>query len=746
MVAALRPPAPDNAIRVSEQFYILAKAAAADDRTRVLKHNETFALLDRFGDIQPLGLGEEGLYHEGTRFLSRLVLRLGEDRPLMLSSTVTEDNAQLQVHLTNPDIAESERVAIPRGTLHLLRSITLWRGVCYERLQVRNYGLFPVRLALHLDFEADFVDIFEVRGQRRPQRGERLPNRHGEEGAVLAYCGVDGVLRCMRILCAPAPEAVADGVMTLALEVAPRAEVSYEISKTCFYGSDLPDNEAGVAAARRLTGNRGALAYESAVDEMVRTLDERRSGWAGVISSNERFNAWIDRSGADFQMMISETEFGLYPFAGVPWFNAPFGRDGVIAALEMLWVEPAIARGVLGFLAATQSGELAPERDAQPGKILHEARLGEMAALGEIPFGRYYGSIDGTPLFVFFAGLYYKRTGDLEFIRSLWPSICAGLEWIERWGDLDGDGFVEYARQTPKGLVQQGWKDSNDSIFHADGSLAPAPIALCEVQAYVYGAKRQAAGLAEALGESDLAARLRTEAKTLRDRFERAFWIEEFGTYALALDGEKRPCKVHTSNAGHCLLTGIAAPERARRVANALCGGAMFSGWGVRTVADTECRYNPMSYHNGSVWPHDNAVIALGMARYGERQAALKLLEGLFAASTFFDLHRLPELFCGFARRSGEAPTLYPVACAPQAWAAGAVFLLLQAVLGLRIDGTRGEVVIAHPALPESINRLILGNLRVGDSRLDLLVERHGEHVGTRVLRKEGPVRVLTIG
>jgi glycogen debranching enzyme len=451
---------------------------------------------------------------------------------------------------------------------------------------------------------------------------------------------------------------------------------------------------------------------------------------------------WLERSSADLAMLVTELPTGPYPYAGVPWYSTTFGRDGLITAREMLWLDPAPARGVLAFLAATQATAEEPQRDAEPGKILHEARKCEMARTGEVPFGRYYGTVDATPLFVALAGAYLRRTGDLGFVRGIWPHVLAALEWMDRYGDRDGDGFIEYARRSRHGLVQQGWKDSHDSVFHADGSMAEPPIALCEVQAYAWEAREQAATIAQALGETQRAAQLRDSAAQLRERFLRAFWCEDLGVYALALDGRKQPCRVAASNAGHALWTGIAAPEHAARMAQRFLDDDFFSGWGVRTVAAGQARYNPMSYHNGSIWPHDNALIAAGLARYGHTDAAMRLMSGLFDASLHFSQHRLPELFCGFPRREGEGPTLYPVACSPQAWAAAAVFAMLQACLGLDIDAARGELALHAPRLPGFIDRLDLHGLRIGHADVDLLLQRYHHNVGVEVIGKRGDVAV----
>jgi glycogen debranching enzyme len=400
---------------------------------------------------------------------------------------------------------------------------------------------------------------------------------------------------------------------------------------------------------------------------------------------------------------------------------------------------------VLAFLAAAQATEEDAATDAEPGKILHEARSSEMALTREVPFARYYGSVDATPLFVVLAAGYWRRTGDLDFVRALWPNIVAALQWIERYGDSDGDGFVEYARRSGDGLIQQGWKDSHDSVFHADGRMAAAPIALCEVQGYVHAAKQGAADLAEALGDALAARHWRDQALVLKQRFQERFWCEDLGLYALALDGEKAACRVAASNAAHALWAGIAAPEHARRIAKRLLEPDLFSGWGVRTLATGERRYNPMSYHHGSIWPHDNALACEGLARYGHADAALALQIAAFDCSLHFEGARLPELFCGFPRRAGEGPTHYPVACAPQAWAAGTVFGMLASCLGLEFDAARRRLRLRSPRLPAFVDWLRIEGLAVGEGRVDLQLQRYRESVGVDVTRREGPLEVAVV-
>lgn len=718
----------EEIIRIQNQHYIIASSARLTDRVRVLKHGETFAVFDPKGDITPIGHGEQGIYHEGTRYLSRLELRLQDRQPFLLSSSVNEQVAVLSVNLTNPDIARGENILLRRNALHLMRSSLLWEDACYEDLRIRNYESVPVDVKISLDFDADFADIFEVRGFQREQHGRRFPPEVTSAGILLGYEGLDRIVRRLRIRFSPDTGVATAGRLEFAKTLPPRGEESIRVTFSF---------EQGGNASSRTTFHR-------ALERCHAEIRASRSEDTRVSTSNANFNDWLGRSAMDLHMMFTRTTFGVYPYAGIPWFNAPFGRDGIITALQYLWVNPRPAKGVLGYLASCQADEDIPSLDAEPGKILHETRKGELAAMGEIPFGRYYGSVDSTPLFVLLAGAYLERTGDRTFVGSLWPHVRRAIDWMDRFGDMDGDGFVEYSPKSPRGLLNQGWKDSHDAIFHMDGSLARGPIALCEVQAYVYAARLRAARIADTLGEPEFASEQRRRAQALQKRFEDAFWSETLGTYGLALDGDKNLCQVRTSNAGHALFGEIAEPGRALRVANLLVGETFNSGWGIRTVATTEARYNPMSYHNGSVWPHDNGMIALGMSRYEmPRAIPLKLLSALFSASVFTELHRLPELYCGFRRQPGEGPTLYPVACSPQAWASGCVFMLLQASLGLTLDALQGAIFFNRPSLPEWLNELSIRGLQVADGSVDLDVRRHLRDVEIHVVGRTGKIKVI---
>jgi glycogen debranching enzyme len=717
----------DVEVVLESPFYIPMTGPAARPR-RSLKHDDTFIVLDSHGDIGASAGGPDGLFNADTRYLARLEMVLDDVQPLLLGSNLRDDNSALTVDLTNPDVYRGGRIVLQKDMLHLVRTIFLWRGMAYQRIGIQNHGEGTATFDVTLLFDNDFADLFEVRGERRPRRGTSSSKLEGPAGVVLDYRGLDGKSRTTTLQFDPRPTRLTMNAATWQVELAPQQSAALFVVVSC--------NKS--IAHQKAPFFRGLLAHR-------REMRQSSAGATSIETSNNIFNEVLCQAMADLNMLMTETPQGRYPYAGIPWYSTTFGRDGLITALQMLWVDPRIARGVLKRLAAFQATSVDPLADAEPGKILHEMRGGEMAALREVPFAQYYGSVDATPLFVLLAGLYVERTGDEETLAELWPSIEAALRWIDGAGDPDEDGFVEYQRASEQGLANQGWKDSYDAIFHADGRLAEGFIALAEVQGYVFAGKQLAARCALRLGLDEKARQLTAEAQTLAARFEQAFWCEELGTYALALDGAKQPCKVRTSNAGQLLFTGIAREDRARMVAADLMRPHFFTGWGIRTVARGEARYNPMSYHDGSIWPHDNALIALGFARYGLKHSVEHVFKGLFDAASYMDLRRLPELFCGFQREKRRGPTLYPVACAPQAWASATPFTLLEAALGLEFDAQRGEIRLRNPRLPAFLNEVVLRDLQLGPSSVDLRLRRHGEEVSLEVLRTRGQIQVSIV-
>jgi glycogen debranching enzyme len=710
-------------------FYIAATGPATRPR-RTLKHDDCFAILDSHGDIGATPGAPDGVYYQDTRYIGHLELLLNGMQLLLLGSSIRDDNALLSVDLTNPDIYFDQKLALPKDMLHFVRTFFLWNNAIYQRVRIQNFGRESIDCTVSISFANDFADIFEVRGLRRARRGSMRTTVEGDHSVILAYEGLDKRLRRTRLSFDPPPERLETSIASYPLTVGPGETCWIYITAEC-----LQDRAPADRAIPFRKGLLGALRQKRTLTRHV----------TAIATSNDIFNEVLCRSMADLRMLGTDIGEGVYPYAGIPWYSIIFGRDGILTAIQMLWCYPDLAKGVLTRLAALQAKMSDPLADAEPGKILHEMRSGEMAVLHEVPFGLYYGSVDSSPLFVLLAGLYSERTGDIDLVRRLWPNIVAALGWVDGPGDPDGDGFVEYHRRNDQGLVNQGWKDSQDSVFHADGSLAHGPIALCEVQAYVYAAKRAAAACAWHLGEIAMAESLDRAADKLAKRFEDAFWCPDIGTYAIALDGDKRQCRVRTSNAGQVLFGGIASKERADVVVADLMQKSFFSGWGIRTVAAGEVRYNPMSYHNGSIWPHDNSLIAAGFARYGHKGAVAKICEALFDAASYMDLRRLPELYCGFRRGRGQGPTLYPVACSPQAWAAGTPFLLVQACLGLEFDLERNEIILRNPELPTFLETVTLSNLQINESKVDLHVHRDGSSISLKVMRNEGAVKVTAI-
>ena len=686
-----------------------------------LKDADTFLVADGWGDLRG---GADGLFDNDTRILSRLELTVGRARPSRLSAGVSQDNVYFTCHSTNRPLPPMGGRSAPAGVLHIERRRFVRDRRMFERIRMVNHGVEDVLLPLALDFAADFADIFQVRGTRRDKRGTTETPTHDGRRVTFGYVGLDGVRRtsCLAFSEPPARLNGSRAEFMFSLPQGRRCDLYIECGvDRC----DQPD-----AARFRVHALAARLAMRM----------RRRRGASLRGPRSPRFNDWLDQSRADVALLTTDLPTGPYPYAGVPWFSTPFGRDGIITAWQMLWLDPSLAKGVLTYLAMRQATEVSAFQDSAPGKIMHETRGGEMSALGEVPFGLYYGGVDTTPLFVALAGAYARRTGDVDLIRTLWPNLIAAVGWMKDHGDVNGDGLISYQRGADTGLSNQGWKDSEDSIFHADGRFPKGPVALLEVQGYAYAAWTAMADLAATLGDARQA-EWADRAERVRAQVEDRYWMEDEGFYAIALDGEGEQCRSIGSNAGHLLFTGLPSAERARRVTKRLLGAEFRSGWGLRTLATGQARFNPISYHNGSVWPHDTAMAAAGMARYGERRAVALLLGEVYASATHFHM-RLPELFCGFERQTGEPPIAYPVACLPQAWAAGSVFLMLQAALGVHIDAIEGVVEIRDPVLPTGIDRLNVARLQVGAATVDLTFQQMGTHTVVTSQNRTGPVRL----
>ena len=695
-----------------------AEAMGHPHQQYTLKHEDCFVISDGQGDIGGVG---DGLFICDTRILSRFRLLIGERPVPLLSASLSHDNVFFTANLSNGGSRDGR---VPHGVIHVERRRFLWENRLYERVTLTNYWHAPVTVPLRFEFAADFRDMFEVRGAPRPRRGTADAPSVDGGGVSRIYRGLDGVARSSAISFSPPPETLGDDSADFAVALAShQSETIYvEIGETIETPGRDRYREVGILAriAMRARRRMGATPW----------------------SSGRVFNDWLVHSRSDIALLTTELKTGPYPYAGIPWYSTAFGRDGIITALQTLWLEPALARGVLNFLGDHQATEFQSFSDAEPGKIMHETRSGEMNALRELPFGRYYGGVDTTPLFVCLAVAYAEQTGDMELIDRLWPHLTAAAGWMESFTERNPHGFITYQRMEGSGLLNQGWKDSQDSVFHRDGSLPPGPIALVEVQGYAFYAYRGLADLAGRRGDRAQAHHWQKLSDKIRDGVEAEFWMEEAGYYAMALDGEGKQCAIRTSNAGHLLFVGLPSEERAARVAERLMSGPIFSGWGIRTLATDEIAFNPMSYHNGSVWPHDTAICAAGLARYGHKEAVVKLVSGIFEAALQFRL-RLPELFCGFPRQSGGMPVPYPVACLPQAWSAGAPFMLVQACLGLSVDGWKRRVIVDRPTLPIGIDSLTVRRLRVGDAEVDVHFQHVGDHVVCHLERDEDHVALV---
>ncbi|ESU71718.1 amylo-alpha-16-glucosidase [Geobacillus thermopakistaniensis] len=683
---------------------------------RVIKENDVFLLTDQDGDIpehHPYGLG---LYTKDTRFLSKWSLRINGEEPVLLASDAAQ-NYVATILLTNPHIERDGELILWRESVEIERKRFIYAGVLYETIKLKNYHPKPVQLEISVHMDADFADMFIVRGFQTGEVGKRTGQTIGKRSLTFHYEGADGVERATKVSWDREEKTVKEhGEIVFDFALDPAEEQTVTLMVEPIIGK---------------TGRVEVIPPEQALQRLQESYQRWERETANVITDERQFERLVRRGIGDLRVLLTDLGCGPFPVAGLPWFGVPFGRDSLIAALQLLPFNHEIAKGTLLTMARYQGTKVDPWRDEQPGKIMHEIRFGELANTNQIPFTPYYGTIDATPLFLVLLVEYVKWTGNFDLVRQLRSNIDAALHWIDRYGDRDGDLFVEYFQESSKGIANQGWKDSGDSIVHENGEYARAPIALVEVQGYVYHAKMGLADIFEQLQEVEKAEALRTQAEALKKRFEEQFWMEDRKFYALALDENKAPVRTITSNPGHVLFSGMLEGRRADAVIDTLLSEKMFSGYGIRTMAEGEAGYNPMSYHNGSIWPHDNSLILLGLSKLGRRREAKTVIEGLMEASMHFEYDRLPELFCGYSRSEGK-PVRYPVACSPQAWAAGTPLVFVQALLGLFPNALEKNIYLS-PTLLDSMNMLRVENILIGGGRLSLTVTREQDNFHVQI-------------
>lgn len=703
--------------------------------TLTIKDNDLFLVTDTLGNIASSFRSDVnasmGLFCSDTRFLSRLELQIDGHSPVLLNSTANK-GFSLAVLCTNPKIANH----LPPDTLGIRRELLL-NGALFSTIEICNYSTNEVNFQLSLSFDADFVDLFEVRGFNRDKRGRILraikDNKPIEDETgelILAYQGLDGVIMESRIQFNDRQPDYFKGntaIWEFTLATHQKEKIGYRLQ---MFTNNRPTSRLNAP----VTFNQAKAA--ELMEEQNWTQQTTR-----ITLDKAIFNQVIDRAQQDVYLLRQSFEKFTALSAGVPWFSTLFGRDSLIAASQTLMLNPDIARETLTVLAEFQGKVDDDWRDEQPGKILHELRCGEMARCQEVPHTPYYGTVDATPLWLMLYAEYYSWTADRDTLEKLWSNALAAMDWIDR--NLQETGYLRYAVRSQRGLVNQGWKDSGDCIVDREGKVAKPPIALCEVQAYVYSAKVRLAEIAKMKKRLDLADRWQDEARDLKMRFNRDFWVEDQGFCALALDGEGNKVDSISSNPGHCLALGILNHEKAYSVAERLRAPDMFNGWGIRTLSSLSPAYNPMGYHIGSVWPHDNALIAKGIRSLGLIDQSLELFQGLIDMTLAQPYQRPPELFCGYERDGDNDPVRYPVACSPQAWATGSIFQLLQMMINLVPDAPNNCLRIIDPALPESIGSLYLQNLKVGSTFLDLEFQRSGNTTSCRVAKKRGNLRVV---
>ncbi|WGU93058.1 amylo-alpha-1,6-glucosidase [Paenibacillus dendritiformis] len=675
---------------------------------RVIKEGELFFLTGLDGDIVAGDDQGHGLYMKDTRYLSRMEVWIDGEKPALLSSV--GDKSYLASFRLMKDKKDE-------GAIEVLRERFIYDGILYERCTLTNYFTHPVEFEFSAFFDADFQDMFLVRKYRTGEVGKQEETRAGNRELALSYLGADKVRRATRIAWDAEGTADASGTVRfpVSLDARQKKEITFFIT---------PSSDQLPAAA--------PLTYEEGLRKLEASYVEWYENSSKVSTDSERFNGLYQRGLQDLRMLTTDVGYGDTTVAGLPWFAVPFGRDSLITALFMLPVNPGIVKGTLRTLAAYQGEKVDPWRDEHPGKIMHEIRFGELVTTKQSPFSPYYGTVDATPLFLVVLGEYYRWTGDLALVEELKPNVIRALEYIDSALEA-GSGFVAYRQEAEKGFPNQGWKDSANSIVHRSGEYAEAPIALSEVQGYVYQAKKSLAPIVAVMGDAEWAQRLDEEAERLRARFESSFWMEDEQCYAIALDQDQRQVRSVTSNPGHLLMSGLPEASRAKALSQRLMKDDMFNGYGIRTMSTEAAGYYPMSYHNGSVWPHDNAMILLGLGKLGFKQEAGRVISGLLRASSFFEYQRLPELFCGYGPETGH-PVPYPTTCSPQAWAAGTSIVFLQAMLGLYPDAAKREIALS-PFLPEGMDQLTTERIAIGSGHLSVSVtRREGESFAVEIL------------
>lgn len=673
-----------------------------------LKEDDVQFVSNEAGDVPANDRDGLGLYYRDTRFLNRFELTINGVKPLFLSNSIARGYIAT-FQFINPSLLLNDGRRVKQQTISMRRSRFVSQHGLFERIGLLNCNHFDVELDVILAIDADFRDIFAIRGFATQRVAGEIKITFGDEDVAFAYQGRDGLRRMTSVKFSRPPEPISPREVRFCLRLAPQQ-----------FDSVVVQVEPRIGRA----GSRGQPKFDVELEELARSYGGWDAACTSITTSSQLFDRELLRTAKyDIRSLIEHTDYGLVPDAGIPWYAVPFGRDAIITSLQTLVYNPSIAEGTLRFLAAHQGQEVNQYTEEEPGKILHEMRRGELARLHEVPHTPYFGTVDATPLFLVLLVESMSWLCSERLYDDLLPAARRALQWIDQYGDMDDDGYVEYITHRAGGVVNQGWKDSRDSVQYEDGVSATPPIALVEVQGYVYQAKLGMADLLRRHGDFEEAARLEADAQALRAAFNRDFWMADEQFYAQALDKDKRPIRSVTSNPGHCLWSGICDPEKAELVARRLLQSDMFSGWGIRTLSSRSPNYNPMSYHNGSIWPHDTAIIALGLRRAGFPEEAVEVIRGLVEAGYRFPDSRLPELFCGFERdkRFNSSPAAYLVSCRPQAWGSGAVFMLIQSMLGLTpMPDCRPGV---DPVLPEPFSAICLDNLRVGENRFRLVVD-----------------------